>query len=81
MELPTWKGAYCPRHVNPLSMRLFNLAWGARTMCLMKFANILYTMMLLSRTIDLVKKKWLIEALDHSKFCESMSSSKLCRGR
>ena len=30
------------------------------------------------------KKKWLIEALDHSKFCESMSSSKfkcLCRGR
>ena len=28
MELPTWKGAYCPRHVNPLSMRLFNHARG-----------------------------------------------------
>ena len=29
MELPTWKGAYCLRHVNPLSMRLFNHARGA----------------------------------------------------
>ena len=29
MELPTWKGAYCPRHVNPLSVRLFNHARGA----------------------------------------------------
>ena len=28
MELPTWKGAYCPCHVNPLSMRLFNHARG-----------------------------------------------------
>ena len=28
MELPTWKGAYCPRCVNPLSMRLFNHARG-----------------------------------------------------
>ena len=28
MELPTWKGAYCPRHVNPLSVRLFNHARG-----------------------------------------------------
>ena len=28
MELPTWKGAYCPCHVNPLSMRLFNHAQG-----------------------------------------------------
>ena len=28
MELPTWKGAYCPCHVNPLSMRLFNNARG-----------------------------------------------------
>ena len=30
MELPTWKGAYCPCHVNPLSMRLFNHARGAK---------------------------------------------------
>ena len=28
MELPTWKGAYCPRCVNPLSVRLFNHARG-----------------------------------------------------
>ena len=28
MELPTWKGAYCPCHVNPLSVRLFNHARG-----------------------------------------------------
>ena len=28
MELPTWKGAYCPHHVNPLSVRLFNHARG-----------------------------------------------------
>ena len=30
MELPAWKGAYCPRHVNPLSVRLFNHARGAQ---------------------------------------------------
>ena len=30
MELPTWKGAYCPRRVNPLSVRLFNHARGAK---------------------------------------------------
>ena len=29
MELPTWKGAYCSCCVNPLSVRLFNHAWGA----------------------------------------------------
>ena len=28
MELPTWKGAYCLHYVNPLSVRLFNHAWG-----------------------------------------------------
>ena len=28
MELPTWKGAYYPRHVNSLSVRLFNHARG-----------------------------------------------------
>ena len=28
MEPPTWKGAYCPHCVNPLSPRLFNHAWG-----------------------------------------------------
>ena len=31
MGLPTWKGAYCPRRVNPLSVRLFNHAWGQVT--------------------------------------------------
>ena len=30
MELLTWKGAYCPCHVNPLSMRLFNHARGVQ---------------------------------------------------
>ena len=29
MELPTWKGPYCPHHVNPLSVKLFNHAWVA----------------------------------------------------
>ena len=29
MELPTWKGAYCLCHVNPLSVRLFNHTWDA----------------------------------------------------
>ena len=29
MELPTWKGAHCLHHVNPLSVRLFNHARGA----------------------------------------------------
>ena len=28
MELPTWKGAYYPHHVNSLSVRLFNHARG-----------------------------------------------------
>ena len=28
MELPTWKGAYCPHRVNPLSVGLFNHARG-----------------------------------------------------
>ena len=28
MELPTWKGAYCLRRVNPLSVGLFNHARG-----------------------------------------------------
>ena len=29
MELPTWKGAYCPHRVSPLSVGLFNHARGA----------------------------------------------------
>ena len=33
MELPTWKGAYCPHCVNPLSVRLFNQARGEKKMC------------------------------------------------
>ena len=31
MELPTWKGAYYPCHVSPLSMRLFNHARGVQS--------------------------------------------------